>query len=359
MRIVHLMNTLSNRGNGIINVAVDLAIEQQRAGHHVGIIAGPGGHEELVRSSGVELLALDQKHGAANLLKASLKMRRLLRKFRPDIVHAHMQTGLILALPWTKLYRIPMVTHLHNVHDSGANRMGWADRVIAISAAVKEDLKKQGVPEEKIRVVLNGNLQSPRVPPISSLTPEPLLRPSITTVAGMNHRKGIAELIEAFGTVAQQVGDAQLYLVGDGPERTLFEEQANRSFVRDRIHFEGFNATPQSYLLSTDIFVLASRRESWGLVLIEAREAGCAIVASDVDGIPEALDGGNAGLLVPPQSPKALADALLMLLQNPALRQSWQQRAKIGMEHFTVNRMMKEVLEVYGELVPRSPENAA
>ncbi len=353
MRILHLLNTLSDRGNGIINVALDLAIEQRRAGNHVGIVAGPGGHEELVRSSGLELLPLDQTHTPGNLLAATLRMRRILRSFRPDIVHAHMQTGMIMAMPWTRLYRIPMVAHLHNVHDRKASRMGWADRVITVSAAVADDMHKQGVPRSKLRVVLNGNLQSPRMPPLASLTPAQLEHPAILTVAGMNHRKGIAELIEAFEMVAAQIPTANLYLLGDGPERVLFEEQASRTAAHARIHFVGFHPSPQSYMLASEIFALASRRDACPLVLGEARIAGCAIVASDVDGIPEALDGGAAGLLVPPQSPKELGDALLLLLQNPELRQSWQQRAKAGLERFYVSRMMREVLEVYRELLPR------
>ena len=89
-------------------------------------------------------------------------------------------------------------------------------------------------------------------------------------------------------------------MVGNGPEMELFQEQARTSNYNSRIHFEGFQASPQSYMRAADIFVLASRRESFGLVLVEARQAGCAIIASDVDGIPEALDHGAAGILFPP-----------------------------------------------------------
>ena len=109
---------------------------------------------------------------------------------------------------------------------------------------------------------------------------------------------------------------AHLYLVGDGPERELFERQARRSRWSDRIHFEGFQTVPQAYMLSADVFVLASRRESFGLVLIEARQAGCAIVATNVDGVAEALDGGRAGMLVPPRNVPSLAVALTRMLRN-------------------------------------------
>jgi glycosyltransferase involved in cell wall biosynthesis len=360
MRIIHVLNTLSDRGNGIINLAVDLAIVQHNAGHQVAILAGHGGHEALVRASGVEVFLVDQTRKPLNILKAAAKFHGIIRRFRPDVVHAHMQTGMLLALPWCRLYRIPLIAHLHNVHDKAASRMGRADCVITVSAAVAQSMREQGVPDSKLRVVLNGNLRNPRFAPLSTLTPPPLLRPSIITVAGMYQRKGIAELIEAFNIVAPQA-EGNLYILGDGPDKTLFEEQARLTPASDRIHFVGFHPSPQSFMLSADIFVLASRRDSCPLVLGEAREAGCAIVASDVDGIPEALDGGEAGILVPVQSPPELAAALLLLLRDPELRKSWQQRAQANLDRFFVSRMSNDILDIYRELIgkPRSGERSA
>jgi glycosyltransferase involved in cell wall biosynthesis len=360
MRILHVANTLSNRGNGIVNVAVDLAIEQRRAGHTVGLLAGPGGYEQMLKAEGVDVLPLDQSsRRPLDLLKATLRARTLLRQFRPDIVHAHMQTGLLLCLPWIKLYRIPSIGHLHNVHDKSAKRMALADRLITVSAAVAEDMQRQGVPPARIRVVLNRNLQSPRQPSIATLEPAALAHPAVLTIAGMNHRKGIAELLQAFDAIAPQFPGANLYLAGEGSERKLFEEQASRSPVRDRIHFLGFHASPHSLMLASDVFVLASRRDSCPLVLGEARLAGCAIVASDVDGIPEALDGGAAGILVPPQSPAQLAEAVRSLLADDALRTLWKQRAASGLEKFSVGHMVGEVMELYLELLDRRPRGSS
>ena len=111
------------------------------------------------------------------------------------------------------------------------------------------------------------------------------------------------------------------------------------------------SALPQAYMLSADVFVLASRRESFGLVLIEAREAGCAIIATDVDGVAEALDGGGAGVLVAQGDVRALADALRQMLSNGDERVRWQKRAKAGIAMFHVDRMAREMKAVYDELV--------
>jgi glycosyltransferase involved in cell wall biosynthesis len=167
----------------------------------------------------------------------------------------------------------------------------------------------------------------------------------------MTQRKGIAELISAFEIVAEDMRDAHLYLVGDGPERKLFERQARQSRWCDQIHFEGFQAFPQAYMISADVFVLASRRESFGLVLIEARQAGCAIVATDVDGVAEALDGGKAGLLVPSRNIPALAAAIGRLLGSTQERDAWRSRARNGLEMYRIRVMASEVQSIYDELV--------
>jgi glycosyltransferase involved in cell wall biosynthesis len=221
-----------------------------------------------------------------------------------------------------------LVSTVHNEFQRSAVLMGLADRVIAVSNAVAQSMNRRGIPEKKLRVVRNGTLGSPRTRPLAEYSPLPLQRPAITTIAGMYRRKGIAELIDAFEKIASTFPGAHLYLVGNGPDRALFEAKAQNSSVADRIHFEGFQPEPQRYLLSTDIFVLASYKDPSPLVIPEAREAGCAIIASEVDGIPEALDGGKAGILVPPGDSGALAAALLKLLSSTESLQLWRNRAR-------------------------------
>jgi glycosyltransferase involved in cell wall biosynthesis len=228
--------------------------------------------------------------------------------------------------------------------------MGWADRVIAVSKAVAQSMARRGIPQNKLRVVNNGTLGSPRTRQLKEYQPMPLQHPAIATVAGMYQRKGIAELIEAFAQIAAEFPDAHLYLVGNGPDREMFEAQAQSTPVSDRIHFEGFQSEPQRYLLATDIFVLASHRDPSPLVIPEAREAGCAIIASDVDGIPEALDKGQAGILVPPTDSNALGAALKQLLSNSAILHKWKKQAQTNLEWLTVSRVHEETLDVYSEL---------
>jgi glycosyltransferase involved in cell wall biosynthesis len=237
-----------------------------------------------------------------------------------------------------------------------ATLMGLADRVIAISEAVALSMQQRGIPPRKLSVVANGTLGSRRQRSLSEIEPMPLQHPAIVTVAGMSQRKGIANLIEAFGQIASHLPTAHLYLVGDGPDRATFEQQANQTPWRHRIHFEGFQPEPQRYLLATDVFVLASHREPFGLVLSEAREAGCAIVASEVDGIPQVLEQGRAGLLVPPGDATALANALSHLLTHPQALQTWQHQSQQNLEWLTVERVHRETLAVYQETIAPLPQ---
>ncbi len=121
--------------------------------------------------------------------------------------------------------------------------------------------------------------------------------------------------------------------------------------MSDRIHFEGFQLEPQRYLLSCDIFVLASHRDPCPLVLSEAREASAAIVATQVDGIPEALDYGDAGLLVPAKDSHALAAKMVKLLSSVDTLNEWKHRAKQNLEWLNASRVHQETLAIYDELI--------
>lgn len=350
MRILHLLNHIQEIGNGIVNVAIDLACLQAKAGHQVTVASAGGEYEPLLAQFGADPVCLDPQRRPIALFKAAQRYRALIQTVQPDIVHAHMMTGAVLAWSLRGKANYGLVSTVHNEFQRSAILMGLADRVIAVSHAVAVSMQQRGIAAEKLRVVCNGALGSLRTTRSQALPPQPLQRPAIATVAGLYQRKGIAELIAAFAQIAATFPSAHLYVIGNGPDRAEFEQQAQQTGVRDRIHFEGFQPQPWRYLQATDIFVLASRREPFGLVLAEAREAGCAIVATNVDGIPEALDGGKAGQLVPAGDSAAIARVLTELLRYPKQQQAWKQRAQQNLEWLGVERMHQETLAVYREL---------
>ena len=355
IRVLHLLNSMTGWGCGIVNAALDIISGQMKESLEVAVCSGDGELISLLEKHGIRHFLLEQKRTISSLSRAATSFRRVVREFRPDIVHSHMITGTILARAarFGMPYRV--VAHVHNIHQRSSVLMGFADRLIAVSDAVAREMSAHGIPAKKVRVVRNGTLGSIRLSDPDDVPARQLAEPAIVTVAGMNHRKGVAELITAFEQVCRRVPQSHLYLVGSGPDRREFEAQAMISPMSARIHFEGFQADPIPYMKAASVFVLASRRDSFPLVLPEARHCGCAIVATSVDGIPEALEHGRAGLLVPPLNPDALAAAILRLLEDPAQAASLKLRSRQNLDVFRVERVASQITQVYTELLRRSP----
>jgi glycosyltransferase involved in cell wall biosynthesis len=346
MKILQIANHCRRSGNGIVNVAVDLSCFQASRNHEVTFASAKGEYVQLLADFGVHHFDVDQRSRyPAQLIKAIFQLSRILTTFKPDIVHAHMITGAVIAKMLKPFYGYRLVTTVHNEFEPIALIMGVGDRVIAVSDAVFHSLVSRGIPEHKIAVARNGAVGSPRrngnIPSVQ------LCHPAIVCLAGMNHIKGIADLIDAFEIVSHRHAEAQLYLVGDGPQRAEFQALASSLSSAKRVHFVGFVEDPRGYLREADIFVLASRSESFGLAITEAREAGCAVVATNAGGIPEALDGGQAGVLVPPRDPDILASALGDLLNDPDQRAKLASRAREGLDKFSIARMGAEVENIY------------
>ncbi len=348
MKILHLLNHVDRVGNGIVHVAVDLACVQARDGHEVWVASKGGAYEALLARYGVRHVQLDQGRRPLTLLRALFALRRLLANAAPDIVHAHMVTGLLLARMLRPFARWRLVASVHNEWQSSSTLMKLADRVIVMSEDAVGRLAARGMPRATLRPVRNGTVGSPRLLDEAEVGAG-LLQPAIVTVAGLYERKGIGELISAFESLAGLHPAAQLYLIGEGPDRARFEAQAAATAAADRIHFLGFQPSPRPYLRDAAVFVLASRAEPGGLVLPEARDCGCAIVATAVDGSPELLDGGRAGLLVPAQDVPALASAITRLLDDPAERERWRAAARANLDWLTIERQHRETLAVYVE----------
>ena len=349
MRIIHFLNH-TRQSNGHVHVAVDLACVQARMGHEVAIISAEGDFDPLLAGCGVKRIVLGRKKTPWHLAWAVVGLRRAIADFHPDIVHSHMMTSTFLAFLLRPFSRFKLVTTVHNEFDRGSILMALGDRVVAVSDSVRDSMERRGTPRSKLRVVLNGTIGSPR---LNEKAPEPisLQHPAVIFVGGLHPRKGVDDLIEAFKIVCQTGLKPFLYLVGAGPQSDLYKQLAAQTGFGDRIEFFGYQADPRPYLLGADLFVLASHADPGPLVLAEAREAGCAIIGTSVGGIPEMLDHGKAGLLVPPKRPDLLAETIIRVLQDPALLRDLRARARVNLTAFTVQRACDEYLAVYGELV--------
>jgi phosphatidylinositol alpha-1,6-mannosyltransferase len=178
----------------------------------------------------------------------------------------------------------------------------------------------------------------------------------ILTVARLVRRKGIKYLIEAMPRVLRSLPDTVLLVVGDGPEKPRLEEEARILGLASRVSFLG--KVPEQKLIAfyqaSDVFVLPAivdsemNTEGLGVVLLEAMSMGKPVVASGVGGIPEAVVNGETGLLVKPQDPNDLADAIIRLLGNSELSRKMgdngRQRVKEVFDWDIVAASFSEVL---------------
>jgi glycosyltransferase involved in cell wall biosynthesis len=263
-----------------------------------------------------------------------------------------MMSGAVLGAIEAKVQGIPLVTTVHNAFDKHAILMRLGDRVIGVSDAVSDGMIARGVARAKVRTVLNGTLGAPRRDFFAHETYR-TARPSIGFLGGLHDRKGLPDLIEAFGIVAAAHPAVRLNIFGDGPDRAAYEALAAAAPAHDRIRFWGEVRDTKAALAATDIFALPSHAEPFGLVLTEAREAGCAIVANDVDGVPEALDKGAAGLLVKPRDPADMAAAILALLTDGARMAEAKAAVRRNLDRWSVDRVAADYDAVYRELVAR------
>lgn len=351
MHILHVLPHVRDVGDGIANATVDLACEQSRLGHVVAVASGGGEFEWLLATHEVEHHKLEVTRDPRRLMEVRRQMRSVLDSVGPDVAHAHTLTSAATIRLSRMLLRPPLVTTIHTEFYRSTPLMALGDRVIAPSHAVATAVRRRGIPQKKIRVVLNGTLGGPRATDHGTRAPESLAHPAVVSVAGMYRRKGIDDLIGAFASVASRLSTSHLYLVGDGPDRAQFEIEARRTGLSDRIHFAGYKPDPFGYLLAADLFVLASHRDPCPLVIAEAREAGCPILASDADGIPELLESGRAGRLFPPGDRQSMAREMERFLTDEDYRRTWRVAAKENIAWLTTDRVARDTVAVYEELL--------
>jgi glycosyltransferase involved in cell wall biosynthesis len=345
MRILHLLNH-TNRMNGHVHAAVDLSCAQVKFGHSVALASGGGDFDALLAANSVETMLISHERRPATLLKSLNSLYRLVRKWRPDIVHAHMMTSALLAWPVCKSTGIPLVTTVHNEFQKSSILMGIGTRVIAVSEEVGRSMQKRGIPKSRLNVVLNGTIGSARFEG-KDRTPRRLDSPAIIFVGGLHPRKGLPDLFAAFDNVHKRNPASRLYIVGDGPHRDEYTKLVSSMDSASAVTFMGGQDDPFPFLLGADIFVLPSHADPAPLVLSEAREAGCAIVATAVDGIPQLLEQGQAGILVPAHDPAALSAAICSLVDDPKTLQQWKEKSQFNVDHLRIERVARETLEVY------------
>lgn len=171
----------------------------------------------------------------------------------------------------------------------------------------------------------------------------------IGTVANLYGTKDVPNLIKALKNTKE---DYAAVIIGDGPERANIESLIKKTNTSERIFLLGKTQSAENLLKAFDLFVLPSAKEGFPYAILEAMAAGLPIVATSVGAIPEMIEDGKSGLIVPPKNPEALKIAIESLLNNETLRSSLGKSAEIEFnQKFSKEKMISEVRNLYEYLL--------
>jgi glycosyltransferase involved in cell wall biosynthesis len=351
-----------------------------------GVISGPqtgpeGSLIEDVRARGIPLTiepALVREIDPAKDLLALVRLTRFIQSGRYDIVHTNSSKAGILGrwAAWLAGHAgIPAPVIVHTVH-------GWAhndrqhplarrvyilleqltqhvtQRLIVVSPRNTEKGLADGIatPEKYVTIRSGIELDRFRQPsrPREAVRAELGIPPDaavVGTVTRLSPQKAPLDFVAAAAQVATRRPDAHFVIVGDGPLRAEVEARIADAGLGHRVHLTGLRRDVPDLLHSFDVFALTSLWEGLPRVLPQAMAAGLAIVATAVDGNAEAVEDGVNGLLTPPGDAEALADALLRLLDDPALAAQMGAAGWERAEEFGARKMVGDIAALYETLL--------
>jgi glycosyltransferase involved in cell wall biosynthesis len=332
----------------------------QDLGWRVLVACSPGGRI-LARAQRAGITAFPVPMKRAWDLFAVQRLAALIRRERVDLVHTHSSVDAWLGGMAARLARVPVVRTRH-VSIPIRRRLNpvytlLADRVITSGEAIRRLVIAAGVSPEKVVSIPAGvDLAAFSRPAGDRIRGEFAPgRPVIGSIAMFRGSKGHDLLLEAFERLRGQFPEARLLLVGDGIRRTWVESLVRERGLGGWVTFTGFREDVPDLLGAMDCFVLASTRtEGVPQSLLQAMAAGIPVVASAVGGIPEVIEDGATGLLVPPGDPGALAEAVGTVVKDPesARRRAEAGRALVGAQ-FSRERVMGRLATLYVELIAR------
>ena len=247
------------------------------------------------------------------------RLRRLTEAFAPQLVLAHGSRAASLAL---KAFagRVPVAVVVHNFR--ARKDLAKAGLAICVSGAVREDIFERFA---DIRAVVVENFAPLKAGPGPAPHDGP---PHIGSIGRLHRNKGYDVLLNAAALLKARGVAFRLTLAGDGPERAPLQAQAASLGLTDLVDFPGWMDSPVEVLKTLDLFVLSSRIEPFGLVVIEAMAFGTPVVATAIDGPRDILEEGALGRLAPKDDPEALADAIAASLADPGGALAMAKRAQ-------------------------------
>lgn len=335
-------------------------------------MAGPGEAAiyPVLAEAGVATTRLNIDRGLdpRRYARSGREIVKLLRDGRFDILHAHSSKAGGLARLAARAAGVPAVYTPHCYAFVGpqpaARRIAaqTVERMLAPLTAATIC-----VADEERRVALGARIGDPsrlhvvhNAAPACAAGAEPdpdldafaAAGPVAGVLTALRPQKAVGDFLAAAPLVFARLPEARLAVVGNGPERSALEEHARQLGLDDRLRFFDFRHPASSQLVSFDVFVLPSLWEAFPISVLEALACGVPQVATTVGGTGEAVADGETGLLCPPGDPGALADAIVSLLSDSAMRARMSEASRARHSAlFTLDRMAAETAAVYDSVL--------
>ena len=364
LTVAHVLSSFHTGGQE--RVALDLAAQQHAAGHRVLALSlgslPEGLNAAVFRAAGAQTQTISKGRGFDPTLP--FRLAAFLSKHRVDVVHTHNPHALIYGAPAASLVHAVSVHTKHGRNPDAPRRL-WLRRTVSklvdAYVAVTPTLATLAIENHecepaRVRVIPNG-IDAERFRPrpearrrIRSELDIPDEAWVVGTVGRLSPEKDQALLLDAMTPLLD--ARRQLVLVGDGPEREPLSLRIAATWRTEFVSMTGARSDVEQLLAAFDAFALTSRSEGLPLVLLEAMAAGVPVVSTAVGGVPDLVEHGVTGFLVPAGDRVALSERFEWLASRPPLAQEVAEAARRRvLERYTMQRMAQEYEALYERLL--------
>jgi glycosyltransferase involved in cell wall biosynthesis len=328
-------------------------------------VAGPAGGALIpaLTAAGADFAPIATDRLSPRALRDTI---RLARARRIQVIHSHGKGAGLYGRIAARLTGAASIHTFHGIHPAGYGRLylwleralaRWSVAVVHVSESQAAEARSLGLaPAGRTRVIVNGidaaSVRSAAARAAMSrkslgLRPDALV---LATVARFDPVKRLEMLLRAMPLLLARVPEAQLLIVGDGPERDALRALAGALAPGDRVVFAGALPDAAGVLPLVDLYVTASRREGLPLAMLEAMACGLPVLATEAPGHVDAVEPEVTGRLVPLDDAPGLAAAAALLLRDPALRARMGRAGRERVEqHFARARVLVEIAGLYRE----------
>lgn len=358
LRTAHVSTPLTYRGGE--NQAL-LLMRGLRLRGHEAILFSPPGSALAARARAEGIPVVELRLGSELNPFAMFRLAKELRKAQPDVIQMHDGHAVTLGGVAARLAGIRRRVATRRSSYRAGLAWKWknlAERTVAISATVKDNLVADGVPQESIRVVYSA-VNAERLGPADRRESRERLglvedARAIFCPAAFTSEKAHDVLLEAFNRVKREMADTVLLLAGEGELEPQMRKLAEELSLGSSVRFLGWREDVAELYAASDLFVMASRYEGLCSSVLEAMWCGLPVVVTDAGGLPEAV--GDCGRVVPTGNAEALARAILEALTDrdttDRLARAAQDRSR---KLFSPDAMVEGTLAVYRELMEEIP----